>query len=128
MQAYDLVDTLVHINYKAVFGRTSLLKQIQNATIIYKPQGNFIIITAQQDSADVHSAISEMVSKNFPNCEHVHFVSGSETEIADSKARIIEQKNITDFTDNNVGILAKIKAKGLNVKLWRMTQDGRKAY
>ena len=128
MQAFDLQDTLVHINYDRAFGHNGLIEQIAKASVIYRPKGAFIIITAQQDNSDIHDAISSMVAENFPNCERVHFVTGGTAQVADAKAAIIAEKNISDFTDNNREILAKIKEKNLNVKLWVMTKDGRKPY
>jgi len=128
MQAFDLVDTLVHINYKGVFGHTSLLEQISKAKVIYTPTAPFRVFTAQPDNAEVHQAISDMVHKNFTNCEGISFVTGGTQQVADAKAALIKSHNITDFTDNNRQILAKIKEQTTDVKLWVMTGEGRKPY
>jgi hypothetical protein len=127
MQAFDLVDTLVRINY-SVHSTEQMVANIKEAKVIYRPQGNFIIITAQPDIPAVHTAISQMVHDNFPNCQRISFVSGGESAVAEKKASIIKRNNITDFTDNNRGILAKIKELVPDVKLWVMTGSGRKRY
>lgn len=127
MQAFDLVDTLVEINY-SVRSRRQLIDNILNAKVIYRPRGQFRIFTAQQDNSEIHDAISRMVSINFPNCIRVHFVSGGEAQVAEAKARLIKQHAITEFTDNNRGILAKIKELVSGVTLWVMTENGKKRY
>ena len=127
MQAFDLVDTLVKISYK-VYNTEQLVANIKNADVIYRPKGNFIIITAQPDTPAVHTAISAMVNDNFPNCQRVVFVSGSEAQVAEKKASIIKRNGITDFTDNNRNILSKIKDLVPEVTLWVMTGSGRKKY
>lgn len=124
MQGFDLADTLVHINYRS----GNIPQAIRNAEVLYRPKGNFIIITAQRDDAAIHNAVSEMVSTNFPNCQRVHFVSGGESDIIAKKAALIKEHNLTDFTDNNRAILAGIKELNTGAKLWVMTSDGRKPY
>lgn len=124
MQGFDLADTLVHINYKS----GNIVSAIGSAEILYRPKGDFVIITAQQDSPEIHRAISEMVSVNFPNCTRVHFVSGGETDIIKKKAALIKSLGLTDFTDNNRAILAGIKELNTGAKLWVMTGSGRKPY
>lgn len=124
MQGFDLADTLVHINYKS----GNIVSAISAAKVLYRPKGNFIIITAQQDSPAIHTAISSMVADNFPNCQGVRFVSGGEADIIKKKAGYIKRLKLTDFTDNNRAILAALKELNLGVKLWVMTSDGRKPY
>jgi hypothetical protein len=127
MQAYDLVDTLVKIDY-SVHNTAQMVANIKEAKVIHRPTGNFIIITAQPDIPAVHSAVSAMVNDNFPNCQRVVFVSGSEAQVAEKKAGVIKRNNITDFTDNNRAILAKIKELVPDVTLWVMTGSGKKKY
>lgn len=124
MQGFDLADTLVHINYKS----GNIVSAITKAKILYRPKGNFIIVTAQQDSPSIHTAIKSMVKDNFPNCQQVSFVSGGEAEIIAKKASAIKRFNITEFTDNNINILAGLKEKLPNVKFYQMTSNGRKPY
>ena len=126
--AFDLVDTLVKINYAGSFSRRQLIENILNAKVIYRPEGDFEIITAQQDNSEIHSAISRMVSANFPNCKRVHFVSGGEKAVAEAKAEIIKRNGFTSFTDNNRTILGIIKELLTGVTLWVMTSSGRKKY
>ena len=124
MQGFDLANTLVSINYKS----GNIPSAIKNAKVLYRPKGNFVIITAQQDTPEIHNAVSEMVSVNFPNCQRVYFVSGGEAEIIKKKAAAIKRLGLTDFTDNNRAILAGLKELNLGAKLWVMTSSGRKPY
>lgn len=124
MQGFDLADTLVHINYSS----GNIVSAIAHAKVLYRPKGNFVIITAQQDSPSIHNAISSMVADNFPNCQRVTFVSGGQAEIIKKKASAIKRLKLTDFTDNNRDILAGLKELNLGVKLWVMTANGRKPY
>jgi hypothetical protein len=128
MDGYDLQDTLVHINYSASFGKRQLLDNISKAEILYKPTGDFVIVTAQQDDREIHTVIRDMVEANFPKCQGVYFVSGSEQEVIDKKAASIARLKLSSFTDNNLDILAGIKAKNLGVRLFKMTKTGRKPY
>lgn len=128
MQAFDLVDTLVEINY-AARSPQQLAANIARARVIYRPRGNFVIITAQRNDPIVHRAISQMVSENFPNCQRVYFVEGGEAAIVEKKSELIKRLGITDFTDNNRSILSKMKELKLGVKLWVMTKSsGRQPY
>ena len=124
MQGYDLADTLVHINYSS----GNIISAIAKASILYRPKGNFVIITAQQDSPSIHTAIKSMVKDNFPNCQGVTFVSGGQTEIISKKASAIKRLGITEFTDNNSDILAGLKEKLSGVKLYKMTSNGKEPY
>jgi len=128
MQGFDLVDTLVEINY-AARSPQQLAANIARANVIYRPKGNFVIITAQRDDPIVHRAISQMVSENFPNCQRVYFVDGGESTIVEKKAGLIKRLGLTDFTDNNRSILSKLKDLSTGASLWVMTKSsGRKPY
>lgn len=124
MQGFDLVDTLVKINYAS----GNVVRAIENAEVIYRPRGEFVIITAQQDSPEIHAAVSRMVEKNFPNCKRVVFVSGSQAEVIKKKAAAIKRWKLTDFTDNNRDILAGIRDANTGATLWVKTGKGRKFY
>lgn len=124
MQGFDLSDTLVRINYKS----GNIPQAIKDASVIYRPRGNFVIITAQQDAPAIHAAVSDMVRVNFPNCQHVYFVSGGQAEIIQKKAALIKRLGLSDFTDNNREILAGIKELNTGATLHVMTGSGPKAY
>lgn len=124
MQGYDLQDTLVRINYNS----GNIISAIAKASVLYRPKGNFIIVTAQQDSPSIHSAIKSMIKDNFPNCQGVTFVSGGQSEVIAKKAAAIKRLGITEFTDNNPDILAGLKEKLPNVKLYKMTKNGKETY
>lgn len=128
MDGFDLQDTLVHIDYSASFGKRQLLENIAKASIKYRPTSDFVIITAQQDDQEIHTAIRDMVEKRLPKCQGVYFVSGSQEDIINKKAAGIRRLRLTSFTDNNLDILAGIKAKNIGIRLFKMTSTGRKPY
>lgn len=127
MQAFDLADTLVHINYSA-YSTAQLVQNIEKAKVIYHPTTPFEVITAQQDNPAIHSAISRMIKANFTGCRGVHVVSGSQAEVIKAKAETIKRIGATTFTDNNREILAGIKELVPEVKLYVMTTSGRRPY
>ena len=128
MDGYDLQDTLVRINYSGSFGERQLIANIAKAEVLYKPTGDFVVVTAQQDNPQIHAAIKHMVNEKFPNCQGVYFVSGGEHTVAIKKAASIERLKLKSFTDNNRKILATIKELLPNVSLYVMTGSGRKKY
>jgi hypothetical protein len=128
MEGYDLQDTLVNINYASSFGMSHLVDNIIKAKVLHRPQGKFVIVTAQQDNSQVHTAIKKMVATNFPDCEGVYFVSGGQADVIQKKAASIKRLNLSSFTDNNREILAGIKELVPDVPLYVMTSSGRKRY
>ena len=120
MDAYDLQDTLVHINYNALT-YAELITNINNARLIYRPLRPFTIITAQEPSTAIRQAIREMVAREFPNCRAVYFVEGSEATVARAKAGTLRRINASSFTDNNRRILAAIRRQIPGLPLYIMT-------
>jgi hypothetical protein len=109
MQAFDLQDTLVRINYQAPNAQV-LTQNILNAKILYTPTGQFDIITAQQDNPELHRAISRLVRATYPRLRYLRFVSSSsDNAVAEDKARVIKNLGSSSYTDNNRAILERIK-------------------
>lgn len=121
MRAFDLQDTLVHIDY----GANNIYSAIADARVLYRPIGEFIIITAQPLSSQIRGAIRAMVDDRFPNCTGVYYVSGDERRVVMLKARAIRNQNVTEFTDNNERILAALEPLVPNCKLYKMTNGER---
>jgi hypothetical protein len=114
-QAYDLQDTLVRIQYGSTFAET--LAGIAKAKKLMTPQGDFTIISAQPESRAIHRQLRIMITDLFPNVQGIHFVSGS--DIAGKKLALIKRLGITEYTDNDEGILRAINtALGASIKLY----------
>ena len=103
-QAFDLQDTLVHITYGQTLRET--LAGIATARKLMTPSGDFTIISAQSEARAIHRAIRMMATDLYPNVQGIHFVSG--TDIAGKKAQLIKRLGITEYTDNDEGILRAI--------------------
>ena len=114
-QAFDLQGTLVNINYGTNLKET--LGAIAVAKKLMTPSGDFTVISAQPDIRAIHREIRIMVTDLFPNVQGIHFVSGG--NIAGKKAELIRRLGITEYTDNDEGILRAINiALGGSVKLY----------
>lgn len=112
-RAFDLQDTLVRIDYN------KMLSSAANPTILYKPVGSFMVISAQP-LGQIRIIIRSMLEREFPNCTKVVFVSGSERQIIEAKARAIREHSITEFTDNNVAILTELHKLLPHVNLYKI--------
>ena len=124
MQAFDLSGTLVNIDYNA----DQLITAIYDAQMIYLPIGSFVIITAQQDSAPIQKAIRAMVAANYPKCERIYFVNGTEQQVIAQKIERLKAIEATEYTDDNRDILAAIRIRLPDLKLYVMTSRGRALY
>lgn len=124
MRAFDLQDTLVRIDYNAA----NIYDAIAAAHKLYTPVGDFIVISAQAPSAGIRGAIRSMVQDKYPNCTGIYFVSGSEAQIIQAKARAIRNHSVTEFTDNNSAILAKLAILVPNVKLYKISNGERRPF
>jgi len=124
MQAFDLSGTLVNIDYNA----DQLITAIYDAKMIYLPIGPFVIITSQQDNAAIQKAIRAMVNANYPKCERVYFVNGTEQQVIAQKIERLKAIEATEYTDDNRDILAAIRIRLPELKLYVMTSRGRALY
>lgn len=103
-QAFDLQDTLVHINYGQTLKET--LMGIAKAKKLMNPSGDFTVISAQPDIRAIHREIRIMVTDLFPSVQGIHFVTSG--NIAGKKAELIKRLGIKEYTDNDEGILRAI--------------------
>ena len=121
MRAFDLQDTLVRINYN------KMLESAANPTLLYKPVGDFIIISAQP-LGRIRIILRSTIERLFPNCTRVVFVSGGERQIIEAKARAIREYGVTEFTDNNTKILTELAKLVPNVKLYKISNGERSPF
>lgn len=125
MQGYDLDDTLAAVNFAAAAER-GMATVFAQARVIYTPNTDFIVISARPHSTSaMRTATENWLQENQPHFKGIYYVSGTEAEIINKKAQIINEKRLTDFTDNNRDILAKLKDQVPNTQLWVMTAQGR---
>lgn len=111
MQGYDLDGTLADTNF-ALRNRLSLSQIFERARVIRTPDKPFIVITARpHENRSQRQATLDWLRKNQPNYKGIRYVSGSETQIIETKARIINELNLTDFFDNNENIVAELRKK-----------------
>lgn len=123
MQGYDLDDTLAATKFEDA-GLRGLVAVFRDAKVIYKPSQPFIVITARPHSTSaLRTATENWLKENQPNYRGIYYVSGSEAEIIKAKARLIKEKRLTSFTDNNTNILAALK-KETNITLYKMLASG----
>jgi len=120
-QAFDLQDTLVRIHYGSTFQET--LVGIAKAKRLYTPHGDFTIISAQPENRAIHRALRIMITDLFPNVQGIHFVSG--LDIAGKKAALIKRLGMSEYTDNDEGILRAIGQQLPDVKLYLMRNGTR---
>ena len=122
-QAFDLQDTLVHINYGNTF--TETLAGIAKAKKLMTPSGDFTVISAQPENRAIQRQLRIMITDLFTNVLGIHFVSGA--DIAGKKLALIKRLGIKEYTDNDEGILRAInKALGASIRLY-LARNGQRA-
>lgn len=115
--AYDLVGTLAEVSYPAE----------KVTSIIYKPRGPFVIITAQ--SAGEHANLYNQVRVMLPNVTRIHSVRvGTDKQEGQRKAAILKRINAHSYTDNNTNILDTIHQLLPDLTLYHMVGGRRKDY
>lgn len=127
MVGYDLDDTLAKVDWEEA-GRRGLANVFASAKVIHRPTQDFIVITARAHSTSaMKTATEKWLRLNFPNYKGIYYVSGSEKEVANAKARLIRQRRLTSFTDNNRDILAMLKELvPASVNLYQITGGEKK--
>jgi len=112
---YDLVGTLAKVSYPG-----------ENITsVIYKPRGAFVIVTAQ--GAGSHAHLYTQVRDTFPNVTRIHTVrTGTDKLEGQRKAAVLRRINAHSYTDNNANILKAIAEILPDLPLYLMTSRGRR--
>ena len=128
MIAYDLDNTLANTDYSKVFGKASMVGMLEKATVRYKPTGDFIIITARGEDAEIQRVTRTWVKENLPNCKGVYFVTGSGAPAVERKIAVMKQHGATEFADGKVSVLAEFKKQNPQLVLWHVTSTGKVKY
>lgn len=123
--AYDLDDTLANTDYSKAFGTASLVGMLEKAPVIYRPTGDFIIITARGDNPAVQRATRAWVKDNLPNCKGVYFTTGSGKPGMERKLAVMKRHNVTEFVDSKRSNLAILRELDPELKLAYIS-DGKK--
>ena len=112
---YDLVGTLAQVSYPS-----------ENITsVIYKPTGSFVIVTAQ--GAGSHAHLYAQVRDTFPNVIRIHTVrTGTDKLEGKRKAAVLKRIGAHSYTDNNRAILNAIAEILPDLPLYLMTSRGRR--
>ena len=105
MDGYDLDDTLADVNYDEADTR-GLATVFSQAEIKYQPEEDFVVITGRTNSTrQLRDATEAWLVDNFPNYRGTYYVSGTEAQIIQAKARRIEDLDLNSYTDDNLQIL-----------------------
>lgn len=127
MDGYDLDDTLADVEYSDA-DRIGLATTFRMADIEYVPEFPFVVITARtHDTAAMKRATLDWLNANQPNFKRIVYVSGSERDIIEAKARAINSLNLDSFTDNNPQILEALSTL-VDVPLYLLDDGDRTLY
>lgn len=128
MQGYDLDGTLANVEYAnaSVRGLTNVFK---SAKVIYKPSRPFVVITARPHAtAEQRQATTQWLRDNQPNFKAIYYVpSGSEANVAKSKAAVIKRLNLDSYTCDNEEFNQLLKPLVPGVKVYKMSSRGEKS-
>jgi hypothetical protein len=122
MQGYDLDDTLARTDYAN--GPTP--RAFTDAPVNATPAQDFVVVTARMhDTAEQRAATLAWLHKNQPHFTGIHYVKAGDVDTTSAgKAAVVRRLQLTDYTDNNRDILARIAKLGTGAKLWVMGGDG----
>lgn len=127
MQGYDLDGTLADVDY-ALASRRGLVNVFKSAKVIYVPREPFIVITARPHANPAQRlATTQWLKENQPNFKAIYYVpSGSEADVAKSKARVIKRYNLDSYTCDNQEFNDLLRPLVPGVKIYHMNSDGSK--
>lgn len=127
MQGYDLDGTLADVDYDLA-GVRGLVNVFKSAKVIYTPTEPFVVITARPHATqDQRRATSEWLRENQPNFKAIYYVpSGSEADVAKSKARVIKRLNLDSYTCDNEEFNQLLQPLVPGVTVYHMSHDGHK--
>src|SRR5512140_990148 len=124
MQGYDLDDTLARVDFRQAATHT-LAELFAAAPVLYVPHDYFVVITVRPGSTSgERTATADWLAAHQPSCRGIHYVTASSTTAgtASSKAAVINRLKLSDYTDNNMNVLAAL-AGLTTVQLWQI-HDG----
>ena len=127
MQGYDLDGTLADVEYANASVR-GLVNVFKSAKVIYKPSRPFVVITARPNTtAEQRQATTEWLKENQPNFKAIYYVpSGSEANVAKSKAAVIKRLNLDSYTCDNEEFNQLLMPLVPGVKVYKMSSRGEK--
>lgn len=127
MQGYDLDGTLADVDYDLA-GVRGLVNVFKSAKVIYTPRDPFVVITARPHATvEQKQATTEWLRTNQPNFKAIYYVpSGSEAEVAKSKARVINRLNLDSYTCDNQEFNDLLRPLVPGVTIYHMSSDGNK--
>lgn len=127
MQGYDLDGTLADVDYDLA-GVRGLVNVFKSAKVIYTPREPFVVITARPHATvEQKQATTEWLRTNQPNFKAIYYVpSGSEAEVAKSKARVINRLNLDSYTCDNQEFNDLLRPLVPGVTIYHMSSDGNK--
>lgn len=127
MQGYDLDGTLAATEYANASVR-GLVNVFKSAKVIYKPSTPFVVITARPHAnTQQREATTQWLKENQPNFKAIYYVpTGSEANVAKSKAAVIKRLNLDSYTCDNADFNRLLKPLVPGVTVYKMNQDGTK--
>ena len=126
MDGYDLDGTLADVDYDQADIR-GLATVFSQAKVKYVPENEFVVITGRTSSRrDLREATETWLVDNFDNYRGTYYVSGTEAQIIQAKARRIEELGLDSYTDDNLEIVQGLaQALPNSVELY-LIDDGRR--
>lgn len=121
MYGYDLDGTLAGTDFKQSHGPNGQVNVIISAKVLYTAPQPFVAITARGTDPKVQKATRLWLKQHQPNNQGVEFVSGSDQQVINAKARAIQQHKVTDYVDNNSKLLTGLKQILPNVNYYLFT-------
>ena len=105
-----------------VFDLQGTLTERAKANVLYRPIGQFVILSAESPVASIRKGVRDFVEANFPNCLELRFVSGSKQQIITAKVQQLINLNATQYTDNDIELLTEYKFRLPNISFYYIDQ------
>ena len=108
MDGFDLDGTLADVNFQqaAVRGMAAIFTGVP---VIYTPDKPFVVITGRPHSTGEQTrATTRWLTEHQPNFKAIYYVEGSEAQMIEQKASIINRLRLATFTDNNPDVLTAL--------------------
>jgi hypothetical protein len=126
MEGYDLDDTLARMDYHN--GETPE-QRFANAPMMYEPKSAFVVISGRRlaTPAEREATMTWLLDKQAHFMGYYASTGRDAKQVAASKGAIIHKLGLSDYTDNNVNVLAELAALGTGATLWTMSPKGVRA-